>query len=150
MNSDYGQPTAEVHPFVVGGGASMQRSFPVSTTGLAAASGFLSACVRQFGLGDTVANRFSVILDEICANMIRHDPTLHETAVFTLEVDPVDDGASLTISDPGQPFNPLDYRHDQLPEVGGHGITIVKGLASAVSYERRDETNRLTIVVRNH
>ncbi|MEM1298524.1 MAG: ATP-binding protein [Pseudomonadota bacterium] len=128
----------------------MQRSFPVSTTGLAAASGFLSACLRQFGLGETISNRFSVILDEVCANMLRHDPTLDETAVFTLEVDPVSDGASLTISDPGQHFNPLEYRHDQVPEIGGHGITIIKGLASAVSYVRRDEANHLNVVVRNH
>ncbi|MFK7943284.1 MAG: ATP-binding protein [Paracoccaceae bacterium] len=138
---------AEVHPFVADRGVSMQGSFPVSNTGLAAASKFLAACMGQFGLGEAVTHRFSVILDEICANMIRHDPSLDESKKFTVEVTTTRDGAQLRISDPGQPFNPLDFRHAQRPEIGGHGITLVKGLANAASYERSEGMNCLTVSV---
>ena len=125
----------------------MQRSFPVSNAGLAAASGYLAACMRELGLGEAVTHRFSVILDEICANMMRHDPSLDETTEFTLDIAPTEGGAQMTISDPGQPFNPLEFRHAAQPEIGGHGITLIKGLSNAVSYAHSGGMNRLTVTV---
>ena len=150
MDGDYGQPGAEVHHFMVGEGVRMQRSFPVSNAGLTAASGFLSTCIRELGLGEAIGHRVSVILDEVCANMIRHDASLHPGLEFSLEVEATASGACLTISDPGQPFNPLAFRHKEQPEIGGRGITLIKGLASAVSYERADHRNHLTITVRDN
>ena len=125
----------------------MQCSFPVSKPGLAAASGFLGEAMQALGLSEAVTHRFSVILDEICANMMRHDPTLDETTSFTLDVAPVTNGARITISDPGQPFNPLEFRHAAQPEIGGHGITLIKGLSNAVSYAHSGGMNRLTVTV---
>lgn len=125
----------------------MQRSFPVSNAGLAAASSYLAACMRELGQGEAVTHRFSVILDEICANMMRHDPTLDENTKFTLDIGAAQGGAQMTISDPGQPFNPLEFRHAAQPEIGGHGITLIKGLSNAVTYAQRDGMNRLTVTV---
>lgn len=125
----------------------MQGRFPVSDAGLAAAFGFVAECVSQLGFGQTVTHRLSVILDELCANMILHDPTLNDQTEFTVEVSAGDPGVRLTLSDPGQPFDPLQFRHEAQPEIGGHGITLVKGLAKSVSYDRVDNCNRMTVVV---
>lgn len=125
----------------------MQRRFPVSNTGLAEAFDFLTASLDRKGRGEALMHRFSVILDEICANMIRHDPTLGEDDEFELELTMAEGGAVLVISDPGQPFDPLAFRHTEQPEIGGHGITLIKGLASAIRYERRDDWNRLIVSI---
>ena len=127
----------------------MRGSFPVSNAGLTAAFEFLTTSLRCSGRDETLAHRFSVILDEICANMIRHDTTLDEATQFDLDLTLTGTGAVLVISDPGQPFNPLEFRHAVQPEVGGHGITLIKGLSSAVSYARRDDRNELTVVIEN-
>lgn len=125
----------------------MRRSFPVSNAGLTEAFEFLSAELPGMARAEGLAHRFAVILDEICANMIRHDISLDESTEFMLELAPHGNGASLVISDPGHPFDPLAFRHKEQPEIGGHGITLVKGLSTAVRYERCGDRNRLTIII---
>lgn len=125
----------------------MRQRFPVSNAGLAAAFKFLNVTLREMECDGALAHSFSVVLDEICANMIRHDPTLEETTTFALVLSPAGRGAELVISDPGQPFNPLDFRHKEQPEIGGHGITLIKGLASAVHYARIGDENHLTVTI---
>ena len=126
----------------------MRQSFAVSNAGLTAAFGFLEEQIRGSGLDSALSHRLSVILDEICANMIRHDDTLDASKSFTLDLSTNGKAVEMIISDPGQPFNPLVYRHTEQPEIGGHGITLIKGLASAVSYHRTETENRLTVLLR--
>ena len=125
----------------------MRGDFPVSNAGLGTAFEFISECIRQAGVDEGMVHRLSVILDELCANMIRHDQTLTEDTDFTLEMR-VDGGTvHMLVSDPGLPFDPLAFRHAETPEIGGHGISLVKGLSSAVTYNREDDRNVLRISV---
>lgn len=125
----------------------MQGEFPVSGRGLNDAFEFIAAKIKSAGQDEGNAHRLSVILDELCANMIRHDDTLDETTCFRLEL--LIDGSQTTmvVSDPGEPFDPLAFQHDEMPEIGGHGISLVKGLSSAVSYRRAGNRNELRITV---
>ena len=130
----------------------MRREFALSSAGLAAALDFISETVTRGGRDEAVARRLSIIVDEICGNLVRHDGSLTETHRFALEL--TDDGAGtvLVICDPGQPFNPLEHRparHRQkrLPAHGGYGLELVQRLCSRVRYERAGGCNRLTVSI---
>ena len=125
----------------------MRREFPVSNAGLASAFEFISMFIRESQLDEGLFHRFSVILDELCANMIRHDALLSEDTCFALDFAVVGETVEMQVSDPGTPFNPLEFQHAERPEIGGHGIDLIKGLSSAVDYQRVDDRNVLRVVV---
>lgn len=125
----------------------MQREFPVSNTGLGLAFDFITQAIRDSGQDEGNAHRLSVILDELCANMIRHDETLTKDTCFSLRLGFGGTRCTMTVTDPGLPFDPLAFQHTDTPEIGGHGISLVKGLAIAVNYDRIDDRNVLTVVV---
>ena len=125
----------------------MRGDFPVSNAGLGAAFEFISEFIRKAGVDEGLVHRLSVILDELCANMIRHDQTLSKATNFSLGLGIEGQTVQMVVSDPGQPFNPLAFRHAETPEIGGHGISLVKGLSSGVSYAREDERNVLRIAI---
>ncbi|MEO1494066.1 MAG: ATP-binding protein [Pseudomonadota bacterium] len=125
----------------------MREDFPVSNDGISAAFEFISRAVQSLGAGESIAHRMSIIVDELCANMIRHDKTLSPEMRFEIEIQFTAPRAELTISDPGQPFNPLSHVMDEQPEIGGHGIALVKGLAHALTYQRAGDRNVLSISI---
>lgn len=79
--------------------------------------------------------------------MMRHDATLTPEMMFSVALEIRDDGVTMTIRDPGLPFNPLDHRHEDQPEIGGHGISLVKGLSDAVAYEHAGGMNCLSVTI---
>lgn len=129
----------------------MRREFPVSTAGLGAAFDFVAEAIGRDGPARGLAQRISVIVDEVCANMIRYDDSLTDAQRFSLELRPgADPGTGetvLVISDPGRPFNPLEERSGPAPEIGGHGLALIRGLSSSARYERVDGLNRLTLSI---
>lgn len=128
-------------------GNRMRREFALSSAGLAAAFDFISETLRRNGRNQAVARRFSIVVDEICANLIKHDGSLTEADRFVLELTDDGDGTDLMICDPGRPFNPLEHRRDDLPEIGGYGLELVRRLCSRARYERTGGCNRLTVSV---
>jgi anti-sigma regulatory factor (Ser/Thr protein kinase) len=128
----------------------MRREFPVSSAGLSAAFDFVAEAVARWGGPAAVAHRISIIVDEVCANMLRHDDSLTDAQRFSLELMPGGPGRAetvLVISDPGRPFNPLEHRAGRPAEIGGHGLALIRGLSSSVRYERIDGCNRLTVSI---
>ena len=123
-----------------------EAEFPVSFGGLAAAFGFVETAVETIGASETLTHRISVVVDELVANMMRYDHTLDEHAQFMLCLVSDGGGIRLTVSDPGRPFDPLAFRHQSAPDIGGHGISLVKNLARHASYERRGGRNSLSMV----
>ncbi|MEL6996620.1 MAG: ATP-binding protein [Paracoccaceae bacterium] len=125
----------------------MTSDFPVSKAGLDQAFAFLAQSGAEFGLPEAVSHRLSIILDELCSNMIRHDGTLGAADSFALELDCGDDVVVLSIMDPGLPFNPFEHSQDKKPEIGGHGISLIKGLSRSVDYSRKNGQNKITIAL---
>ncbi len=125
----------------------MLREFPLSSAGMADAFDFIAETLARRGRDATTAHRLSVIVDEVCANVINHDGSLTEADRFSLEL--TDDGASvvMVICDAGRPFNPLEHPREAPREIGGHGLALIRGLASRVAYERAGTRNRLTVAV---
>ena len=125
----------------------MTGEFPVSNAGIAGAFDLIARAVQQFDATDTIAHRLSVVLDELCSNMIRHDETLSPDNNFTVDVIRDGDVIALTIIDPGQRFNPFEFSHDQTPEIGGQGISLVKGLCSSVDHSYESGRNKVKVTI---
>ncbi len=123
----------------------MTGEFAVSNAGIAQAFDLIARAVRSFDCAEAMTHRLSVVLDEICSNMIRHDHTLTDADRFSVEVARQENLIVLTISDPGQPFNPFEFAHTEVPEIGGQGISLVKGLSSSVNYSTKDGRNKVDV-----
>jgi anti-sigma regulatory factor (Ser/Thr protein kinase) len=125
----------------------MQQSFPVSDAGIKAAFEFLETRLKASACDPSVFQRAAVILDELCANMIRHDETLSDSDCFTIDLMLEQGMTTMVVSDPGRAFDPLQHSLDKVPEIGGQGINLIRRLSKAVSYERAGDRNFVTVVL---
>ena len=125
----------------------MTGEFAVSNDGIAQAFDLIARSIQQLDAPDTAAQRLSVVLDELCSNMIRHDETLTPESSFSVQLGRDGDDIVLTLSDAGQPFNPFEFKHDRVPEIGGQGINLIKGLCSSVEYLRENGKNKVKVKV---
>ncbi len=93
-------------------------------------------------------------VEELVSNCIKYgydDTAPHEIDV-ALSVD--DSALTVTIVDDGHPFDPvqapppdLTLPIEQRP-IGGLGLHLLRTLSSEMRYERRGDTNRITLVAR--
>ena len=97
----------------------------------------------------------SLAIEELVTNCIKYgytgDANAH-TIHIALSVD--DRTLGIEVVDDGNPFNPLDARAPDLSlavedrPIGGLGLHLLRELADAVSYERRDGSNVLRLTKR--
>ena len=127
----------------------MRGTFPVSNSGIRAAFEFLEAGLNKLGHSGPMLQRLSIMLDELCANMIRHDPKLNAQSDFTIELGEDDDAIVMTVLDPGQPFDPLDHTVTLGADGGGRGLLLIHSLSTEADYQRIEDQNRLRIVIRD-
>ncbi|MEM0988079.1 MAG: ATP-binding protein [Pseudomonadota bacterium] len=123
----------------------MVEYFPVSKDGLAAAIAWLDGSLGDLGLTDDARKRAIVVLDELCGNMIRHDPTLGPDNQFQLTLQELEEGVVLELRDPGMPFDPTTFRHAEQPDLGGHGIEVVRQMTAGFAYRRLGVENVVTV-----
>ena len=122
----------------------MRESFCVSRDGLVSAFEFVERAVEVLGSDTALAHRICVVVDELVGNLILHDPSLTPESRFTIEVTAVQGGVMVVLDDPGAPFDLLAFRHDEQPEIGGHGLSLIRSLARQVEYRRTASGNQLT------
>lgn len=91
----------------------------------------------------------NIAVEEILTNVIRHAGT---SQPISLQVDVQDGRARICIEDDGRAFDPLQH---PLPDpnapleqrrAGGLGILMVRRMMDEVTYVRRQDRNRLTLV----
>ncbi len=95
-----------------------------------------------------------VALDDLLSNTIMHGFAGRKSGEVAIEADLSTERLTLTISDDGDPFDPLTAQapdttltaEQRLP--GGLGIHLVRQLMDEVSYERRDGRNIVTVAKR--
>jgi anti-sigma regulatory factor (Ser/Thr protein kinase) len=98
-------------------------------------------------LPTSVRRSVNVALDELLTNTIRYGLAERARGEVTIEAELLPDRLSLTLTDDGKPFNPLDAPSPDtaLPmeqrKIGGLGIHLVRGLMDEVSYQRRADRN---------
>lgn len=135
------------YQMVHSGTMSLTSDFPISDDGLKQSFAFLRDAAETLGLSEALLHRLCVIVDEYCANMIRHDQNLAETDRFSIDLSPQNSGVVMLLSDPGTMFDPTTFSFRSAPKVGGHGIALMKGLALNWDYSRQDELNCLRITM---
>ena len=105
----------------------------------------------DIGLPTDSISRINICLDELFTNIVSYgfDDDLEHLIKFTLIVD--HNLVTINIEDNGIPFNPLEKIDPDFPEnvesakIGGLGILIIRKLMDNVSYERKQNKNKLTM-----
>jgi anti-sigma regulatory factor (Ser/Thr protein kinase) len=103
------------------------------------------------GLDSETAWQAEVCLNEAGSNIILYG---HDDGVphpITIEIEPLEHGVRMTITDDGRPFNPAEPR--ELPvvrtiedmAVGGLGLHMIRAFASEVHYRRDANGNVLVL-----
>ena len=108
--------------------------------------------VEMNGIPQSIRRKLSLVFDELLNNIISYaykDDEKHEIAIsFELSGNRL----SITITDDGIPFNPLERVAPDTTlgledrEIGGLGIHLVKNLMDRASYQRRVDQNVVTLV----
>jgi anti-sigma regulatory factor (Ser/Thr protein kinase) len=114
---------------------------------------FIKQQLRSCGFDSDSVAQFSIIADEICANIVRYAyPGGGGKLTVGYTFDPASNDAALTFTDEGIPFNPLLIPAPDttlsLEErgIGGYGIFIVRRTMDEVTYKRHENRNVLSFV----
>ncbi|HZH41380.1 MAG TPA: ATP-binding protein [Gemmatimonadales bacterium] len=145
-----------MHPRAKGGKgghivAQMRPSFrmtigtdPTQVAGVGRAFG---AFAEAHKVPDAVRRSVSVALDELLNNSCAHG----SAGEVSIDVELQTDRLSVTLSDDGTPFNPLDLAApdlglslDERP-IGGLGVHLTRQIMDEVAYQRRSGRNVITL-----
>ena len=111
----------------------------------------LETISSEYGIHAEIQNNLCLCIDEVFSNIVKHaydDGNEHEIEIV-FNYDAHGRKFTITISDDGRPFNPLEAKTPDLTidflerEIGGLGLFIVLNIMSNVEYNRTDCINRL-------
>lgn len=111
------------------------------------ASAFLESVLEKWEVPMKLANHAQIAMDEIYSNIVFYSGAKNASVTVTRG----QKGLTLTFADDGAPYDPTGA---QEPDVtlpgearmaGGLGIFMVRKLASAMTYQRKQEQNQLTV-----
>jgi anti-sigma regulatory factor (Ser/Thr protein kinase) len=94
----------------------------------------------------------NLAIEELVTNCVKYGYEDNQEHVIEINLSVADGQMTLTISDDGLAFNPLEAPEPDtnLPlearPVGGLGLHLVRKLADHMSYERHEGRNRLTVI----
>lgn len=93
-------------------------------------------------------------IEELVTNCIKYGYDDSNEHMIGIELGLADGTLTMSVTDDGHAFNPLDAATPDFGiaverrEIGGLGIHMLRKLSDDVQYERRDETNRITLTKR--
>ena len=96
----------------------------------------------------------SLAIEELVTNCIKYGYDDAGEHIIDIVLSVADHTLTMTVVDDGHPFDPLSVPPPDLSlaiedrPIGGLGIHMLRELADSMTYERRDATNRLTLVKR--
>ncbi|MCL2048371.1 MAG: ATP-binding protein [Defluviitaleaceae bacterium] len=112
----------------------------------------LDTLCERLNIPAEARNNLCLCMDEVFSNIVKYaydDGGEHEIQItFDFEAPRF----TITISDGGKPFNPLDAEEPDLSpdlmerEIGGLGLFIVSNIMDDIEYSRVDDTNRLKML----
>ncbi len=115
------------------------------------ATDYVAEKISELPFSEKVKNQVSIAVDEIVSNVARYAYNEEETGEFSLRLQSDDNGISITVTDKGTPYNPLEKDDPDVTlsaderGIGGYGIFIVKKTMDDISYENKDGSNVLTM-----
>lgn len=110
----------------------------------------LTGVVKEWGIPESEMRQIIVIIEELFSNIVRfafNDNHEHIVEIILRKNDRI---ITMTISDDGVSFNPLDYNPVPLSDpaasdAGGMGITLIRAFADSIEYRRLLNRNHLEI-----
>lgn len=108
------------------------------------------------GLPEILISEVNICLDEMFTNIIMYGFKDDSEHIIRFKINLNGNALLICIEDNGLPFNPLMKKESELPadidnaEIGGLGIHIVKKLMDDIWYERKQGTNKLTLMKEIH
>lgn len=112
---------------------------------------FIRTCMDRFALPAEWEMRMNLALEEAVVNVIQYAFDDRERHEILLEARREEDVFTLTVTDGGRAFNPLEAPEAdttldaQKREIGGLGIHLIRSLSDKVSYRRENGSNVLTL-----
>ncbi|HUC18675.1 MAG TPA: ATP-binding protein [Acetobacteraceae bacterium] len=114
------------------------------------------ALSERLHIAHSVAFSIQLCLEEAFSNIVLYgfsdvEDSLDSNRDVHLVFEHDEETATITIEDHGMPFDPLRRSEPAKPTsldnapIGGFGIHLMRHFARAMTYERRDELNHLTI-----
>lgn len=134
--------------------AHFQKNFSSNLGELTSAASEIGCFLEKCGIGGKAAYTVCLAFEEMATNIIKYgfDDNAEHSIDVSLDTD--DKTVTMTLSDDGHAFNPLD---SDTPDVsadisqrseGGLGIHLVREMADSCSYERIGDINVFRISVR--
>ena len=109
---------------------------------------FLKDSLSGLPVSEDIHHDLKLVSEEILSNIIRHGYDSSQKAEVAVHFTATEDSITLSFSDTGSAFNPMDASitpgDNDLSE-GGMGIHLVKSLTDEQVYERNGNTNVFTV-----
>lgn len=130
-----------------------QRTFPAETDALPDAIAYVEEELEKIDCPMKTVMQITVCVEEMFVNVANYayKDTDNTDGEITLAIDEEQGIVSITLTDSGVPFNPLEKEDPDIHlsaeerEVGGLGIFMVKKSMNEVHYERKDGKNIFTM-----
>lgn len=126
---------------------------PANLDSIAIVTDFINAELETVNCSERDRIQIDVVVDEVFGNIAKYAYDQEEgDATLLVEVSDEPGAISITFIDHGKPYNPLD--NHKTPDttlkakerkIGGLGVYMTKKIMDEVSYEYKDQCNRLTI-----
>ena len=135
--------------------AEMRPSFRMTIGTDPGQVGGVSTAFAQFaeahGLPPAVRRSVSVAVDELVSNTVEHGFVARDGGEVSIEVELRSDRVCVTLTDNGNPFNPLDLAPPDTARpvaerpIGGLGVHLARRMMDEVAYHRRGDRNVVTL-----
>lgn len=116
---------------------------------------FVDIICEELGIDMALNFNLNLVLEEAVSNVMLYAFPQNEEHTISLKAKTEDDMLAFELSDQGKEFDPIS----QAPEVdttlsveerqiGGLGIFLIQQIMDVVSYERKDDSNILTMKIK--
>jgi sigma-B regulation protein RsbU (phosphoserine phosphatase) len=115
---------------------------------------FAGEVCQLLRLKDQVCDPVKIIVDELCSNIILHGYKDGKRGNIRLIIEKDKEHLVITVVDQGQAFDPAVLKDPPLGEdiherrIGGLGVFLVRELVDQMDYERKNDSNRLSVKIK--
>ncbi len=119
---------------------------------IAAVNEAFEAFAKEFGIPATTVMKFNIIFDDLLNNIVTYGYRDDEEHDIEVRMDLTGDRLTVTITDDGVPFNPLNAKPPDIDapleerQIGGLGIHLARSLIDDATYQRRIGKNAITLM----
>lgn len=127
-----------------------EKVFPAAVENLPEVTGFVEEMLEDCGCPVKILMQTVVCVEEMFVNVANYAYG-DKTGDVLFRIDTDDSTITITLTDSGIPFNPLERKDPDTTlsaddrQIGGLGIYIVKKSMDAVCYERKENKNVFTM-----